>query len=72
MAAPLKGFLHGKTITLDSPVPPLEGKRVQIVLLPLEDTEVQLSSEEQTVLWQDWVQRGPQGPIEDDEDPGFP
>ena len=39
---------------------------------PLDEAELMLFSQEQTVLWQDWVERGPQGPIEDDEDAEFP
>jgi hypothetical protein len=35
----------------------------------VEDPEIQLSAEEQLAALTAWVARGPQGPIEDDEDP---
>ena len=65
------GVLHGITITLDSPVPPLEGRRVRVLLTPADD-DVQLSAEKQAETWNHWVARGPQGPIEDDQEPEFP
>jgi hypothetical protein len=65
------GVLEGKTIRLDDSVPPLEGKRVRVVIAPEED-EPQLSADEQARLWHQWVEHGPQGPIEDDGEPEFP
>jgi len=65
------GILHGTTITLDSPVPPLDGKRVR-VLLALADDDATLAAEQQAEVWNRWVAHGPQGPIEDDQDPEFP
>ena len=38
--AALTGVLHGNTITLDSPVPPLDGRRVRVIIAP-EDPEFQ-------------------------------
>lgn len=67
-----EGILHGQTITLDQAVPPLEGRRVRVVIEPLEETEIGLSPEVQAGLWQAWMERGPQGPIEDDGEPEFP
>ena len=32
----------------------------------------ELSREEQARLWEEWARRGPQGPIEDDDEPEFP
>jgi len=65
------GVLHGNTITLDAPVPPMDGQRVR-VLIALADDEAQLSAVEQAQAWNAWVVRGPQGPIGDDEEPEFP
>jgi hypothetical protein len=65
------GVLHGTTITLDSPVPPLEGKRVR-VLLALADDEEKLSAAQQADAWNRWIANGPQGPLEEDQDPEFP
>lgn len=70
MTAALKGLLHGNTITLDTTIPPLEGKRVHVLVESLEE-EMELSVEEQAKLWQEWSERGPQGPISD-EDADFP
>jgi hypothetical protein len=64
------GTLHGNTITLDEPVPVLEGKRVRLLIEP--EDERLLSPQEQSESWALWVQRGPQGPIADDAEPEFP
>lgn len=73
MAEAVKGLLRGNIITLDSAVPPLDGKRVRVLLEPVNEMESKLSAEAQRDLWRQWVEHGPQGPIEDDEsDPGFP
>lgn len=69
--AAVTGVLHGNTITLDAPVPPLDGQRVR-VLIALDDQDLTLASEEQARLWDEWVQTGPQGPLEDDGEPEFP
>lgn len=65
------GVLHGNTITLDAPVPPLEGQRVHVIIAPIDD-DAALTTDEQTRLWHDWIKQGPQGPIDDEGDPGFP
>ena len=65
------GIVHGKTITLDAPVPPLEGRRVRLTIELVED-EVKLSDEQQRAAWAAWVERGPLGPIDDDGEPEFP
>jgi hypothetical protein len=65
------GVLHGNTITLDAPVPPLEGRRVLVIIAP-EERELALAADEQTRIWDEWVRRGPEGPIEDDGEPEFP
>lgn len=72
MAAARKGLLLGNTITLESAVPPFEGRRVHVVIEPLEEEGTELSAREQALLWQEWVQRGPQGPMADEDDPDFP
>jgi len=70
-SAAVTGILHGNTITLDGPVPPLEGQRVRIVIA-LMDEEVELAPAEQSKAWKEWITGGPQGPIEDDGEPEFP
>jgi hypothetical protein len=65
------GVLHGNTITLDAPVPPLEGQRVR-VLIALADDDIPLGPEQQAEAWLQWVTGGPQGPIDDDGEPEFP
>jgi hypothetical protein len=64
----LTGILHGNTITLDLPVPALDGRRV-FVILAAEELEMVLRGDEQASLWNEWALRGPQGPIEDDGQP---
>lgn len=65
------GVLEGTRITLDGPVPPLDGRRVRVVIAP-EDDDRELSSDDQSRIWREWVERGPQGPIEDDGEQDFP
>jgi hypothetical protein len=65
------GVLHGNTITLDAPVPPLDGQRVR-VMIALDEQDVVLAADEQRRLWEEWAQRGPQGPLEDEDEPEFP
>jgi hypothetical protein len=65
------GRLHGNTITLEAPVPALEGQRVR-VLMALDDQDLTLVSEDQARLWDEWAQSGRQGPIEDDDVPELP
>lgn len=57
------GLLRGATIELESAVPEMDGQRVGVVLEPVE--EQRLSAQQQRELWQAWVERGPEGPIED-------
>ncbi len=71
MSAAREGTLHGTTITLDSAIPPLEGRRVRVVIEALDEGEVVLPPDRQARLWQGWVERGPQGPIDEDEVPEF-
>jgi hypothetical protein len=67
MANAVTGVLHGATITLDAPVPPLDGQRVRVVIEP-ETESRELSAEENAALLREWAKHGPQGPIDDDED----
>ena len=66
----MHGVVHGQRVELEDRVPGLEGRRVR-VRLEVVDEERKLSSAEQSELWQQWVESGPQGPIEEDED-GWP
>jgi hypothetical protein len=67
MVTEVTGVVHGSTITLDTPVPPLEGRRVRVVLQPVDTADLVLSDQEQDRLWHEWVDAGPQGPIEADD-----
>jgi hypothetical protein len=68
MNAEVTGTVHGNTITLDEAVPPLEGCRVRVTLEPLPIAEVELTAEEQKRLLLEWAARGPQGPIEAEDE----
>jgi hypothetical protein len=70
MATSKIGLVRGATIELEGAVPEMEGKRVHVVLEAIE--EPRISAEKQRELWQAWVERGPQGPIEDGVDTDFP
>jgi hypothetical protein len=72
MGEQLTGWLHGNTIILETEAPPLEGKRVRVKIEPAEDSEAVLSPEEQARLWQEWMDRGPQGPVELEDEPDLP
>jgi hypothetical protein len=62
-----RGTVHGQTIELDDPVPELDGQRVRLVVEGAGDEEVPLSVDSQRKLWREWVERGPQGPIDDED-----
>lgn len=64
------GLVHGMTIELDSAVPEMEGKRVRVLVEVLDEARVPPG--QQRDLWQAWVERGPQGPIDDGPDTVFP
>lgn len=70
MSAAVSGVIHGKVIELDEPVPDLEGRRVRVVVEPVEEGTI--DRVEQRRAWDNWVAHGPQGPIEDDGEPEFP
>ncbi len=68
MTNPIRGRVHGASIELDAPLPQLEGKRVLVLVEPDESA----SAREQQQAWDEWIRRGPEGPIEDDGEPEFP
>lgn len=69
MHAAVTGVVRGSMVTLDQPVPPLEGQRVRVTLepLPSAEVEVELSAEEQSAMLREWAERGPQGPLDADD-----
>jgi hypothetical protein len=64
------GLLRGATIELESAVPEMDGQRVRVVLEPFE--EQRLSTQQQREFWGAWIERGPDGPIEDGIDTNIP
>ena len=67
MHAAVTGVVRDSTVTLDEPVPPLEGQRVRVTLEPLPSDDLELSAEEQRRVLRDWAERGPQGPLDADD-----
>lgn len=69
MHAAVTGVVHGSTVALDEPVPPLEGQRVRVTLepLPSDEAAIELSAEEQRRVLHEWAERGPQGPLDADD-----
>lgn len=51
------GLVHGKTITLDEDAPGLDGRRVRVIIEPIEDADLELSAEEQARVWAEWRER---------------
>lgn len=72
MTTPLKGTVRGTTITLDAAVPPLDGKRVVVVLELDEVNDSGLAPDVVSEPWRAWAAHGPQGPIDDEGDAEFP
>jgi hypothetical protein len=64
----LTGRLQGNLITLEEKPVQLEGRLLRIVVEPIEDAELQLSAEQQREALNAWIERGPQGPLPDDDD----
>lgn len=58
------GTVRGNTIALDGPVPPLEGRRVRVILEPLSSEETAPAPEEQERLLLEWAEKGPKGPLD--------
>jgi hypothetical protein len=61
MVLPATGVIHGQTITLDAPLPALEGRRVRVAVEP--DDAPANDTVTLAAAWAHWVQGGPQGPI---------
>ena len=59
--APATGRLHGNTITLDTLFPALDGRRVQVIIAPLDDAprEGAAPATAGTANWPAWVYQGP-------------
>jgi hypothetical protein len=72
MAISKIGQVHGNMIELESALPELEGKRVRVVVEVVDETIQLRLSDEDRQWWQEWVDHGPQGPIEDDLDAEVP
>lgn len=70
MTAAVAGVVHGNVIELDEPVPGLEGRRVRVLVEPVDEATADRA--EQQRAWEAWAARGPQGPIEDDGEPELP
>ena len=64
------GLVRGRTIEFESTVPELEEQRVRVMLEPVD--EPRLSNEQQRELWEAWIERGTQGPIEDESNTDIP
>lgn len=64
------GLLRGTTIELERKVPEMDGKRVHVLLEPMD--EEPLSARQQREFWQAWAEKGPDGPIEDGIDTETP
>jgi len=67
MGTALKGTVHGRTVELDQQVERLDGQRVLVVLEPIDEPATAAETAES---WRAWAERGPDGPI-DDDDPSF-
>lgn len=65
---PRREKLHDRDVfvatTLDVSAPAREGAAA--------DTDVRLAPEMQAALWQEWLERGPQGPIDEGDEPDSP
>ncbi len=67
----LTGRLQGNLITLLEQPAQLEGRLLRIVVEPIEDSELQLSADEQRAALNTWIEHGPQGPLPGDDDDSF-
>ena len=66
MSKVVTGVVRGTTITLDEPVPQLDGQRVRVKLEVVPTLDSEPSVDEQSRLLRDWAQSGPQGPLDAD------
>lgn len=64
----IQGEVNGSTVALDRPLPALDGRRVRLVIVPESSADIDLGPEENLALWRTWMNSGPQGPIEVDEE----
>ena len=70
MVAAISGVVHGKVIELDEVMPGLEGRRVRVVVEPLDETAT--DPVELRRAWHSWAARALESPIEDDGEPELP
>ncbi len=70
MTFPLKGLVQGNTVVLDELVPPLEGKRVLVVLEPVDEPEL-IGAPQNLEAWRHWLTSGPRGPSRTRASPSF-
>jgi hypothetical protein len=63
----IPGVVRGNKILLDAPLPALDGRRVRVVVEPVEDDAVELTATDQERLWDEWETSGPKGPIDEDD-----
>lgn len=68
MSQPLRGRVHGASIELEAPLPQLEGRRVLVLVEP---EEPELAAGELRDAWEQWAERGAQGPVEDERELEF-
>jgi hypothetical protein len=68
MTTTLKGLVQGNTVLLDEAVPLLDGKRVLVVLEPVEERPA-LAREQGSEAWRLWVASSPRGPSRDKGEP---
>jgi hypothetical protein len=69
MSLPVRGRVHGSSGELEGPLPQLEGQQMLVLVEPDETVP---SVDELRDAWDEWVLRGPHGPIEDEGEPEFP
>jgi hypothetical protein len=65
MTAQLQGLVQGNTVVLDEAVPALEGRRVRVVLEPVEAAPPTTTREQRAEAWRAWIATSPQGPIKE-------
>jgi hypothetical protein len=65
----LKARVHNGRLVLDEPTDLSEGTVVRVVIEPQEGATNDVTTPELLAqAWQQWVEHGPQGPIEDESD----
>lgn len=66
----LRGTVHGRTIALDEDLS-VDGARV-VVTVVFDEPPDTMTPDQHQAAWDEWVARGEQGPISEDDDRGFP